>query len=219
MVELVTSETPALAAANRVAEALRLTAGDSPRLGIAGGSVLAALPLLRERLPAGLWSALRLTWVDERCVPLASPDSNHGQALRAGYLDPKAPPGFELPLYLDDETAQAAGARVTSALATHFDSALDVLLLGMGEDGHIASLFPGHPICRVAGLVAPIFDSPKPPPQRITLTLPLLAKAEQVVLLVQGESKRVALGRLLLGDPALPAAALHRVTVVTDLGL
>jgi 6-phosphogluconolactonase len=185
------------------------------RLAVAGGSALAALGALRAALDPGVWRRLRLTWVDERCVPVADPQSNRGEALRAGHLDPAAPPGLELPLYLDRETPEAACARVARGLRDLFMGGLDALLLGMGEDGHLASLFPGHR-WDVAVDVFPVPDSPKPPPSRITLALPLLAAAPTPVLLAAGSGKREALKRLAAGDPALPGTALKNLQVVTD---
>ena len=103
-----------------------------------------------------------------------------------------------------------------SALTEIFDGAVDVLLLGMGEDGHVASLFPGWsapPGARVAFVAA----SPKPPPRRVTLTRSMLVNARCAILVATGEAKRSALDRLLAGDPALPAQGLPGLTVVTDL--
>jgi 6-phosphogluconolactonase len=187
------------------------------RLAVAGGSAMAALGQVRRGLAPGVWGRVRLTWVDERCCPFADPESNRGGAYRDGHLDPGNPPALELPLYLDGETPQGAGSRVASALAGPFQGGLDLLLLGMGEDGHIASLFPGQPWRGGGGEPAfAVLASPKPPPRRITLALDFLAAAEGI-LLAAGEGKRSALERLLRRDPALPGSALPDLTVVTDL--
>lgn len=188
------------------------------RLAVAGGSALAALGALREALDPGLWCRLLLTWVDERCVPLGDPASNRGTAYRDGRLDPARPPALELPLFLDRETPSGACERVAAALAGPFRGGLDALLLGLGEDGHIASLFPGRPWASAPD-VFPVLDSPKPPPRRITLALPLLTTAQAAVLVAAGEAKRAALTRLAAGDPALAASALGNLVVVTDLDL
>jgi 6-phosphogluconolactonase len=103
-------------------------------------------------------------------------------------------------------------------LRVEFEGALDVLLLGMGEDGHIASLFPSRSLPD-SGLVAHVSDSPKPPLDRITLTPAALATASRAVLSAFGESKREPLRRLLAGDQTLPAQALKGLVVVTDLDL
>lgn len=187
------------------------------RLAIPGGSALAALQSLRPELGRDRWASLHLTWTDERCVPFAHPDSNRGEAYRRGILDPADPPASELPLFLDGETPAQACARVAAALRADFGGGLDLLLLGLGEDGHIASLFPGREL-RTEPVQA-VTDSPKPPAERISLGLPLLATAEEAVLAVSGEGKREALARLLRRDPALPGSALSRLTVITDLDL
>jgi 6-phosphogluconolactonase len=160
---------------------------------------------------------VRLTWVDERRVPFQDPDSNRGEAYRLGHLAAGDPPLLELPLYLDGETGDQACRRVAASLADDFGGGLDVLLLGLGEDGHSASLFPGRPWPGAS--VHPVEDSPKPPPGRITLGLSLLRTAPAAVLLTLGQGKAAALGRLLQGDPALPASALPDLLVVTDLDL
>lgn len=190
---------------------------DAPRLAIPGGSAARAVGTLRALLGPQRWSRVRLTWVDERCVAYGDPDSNRGEAWRQGLLVRDAPPAFELALFEDGESPAGACARVREQLAARFDSRIDVALLGLGEDGHVASLFPGR---RVEGpLVAAVEDSPKPPARRITLTLPMLRTARTVVVLATGEAKRAALLRLLDGDAALPASALDALEIVTDLSL
>src|SRR5690606_11776660 len=93
----------------------------------------------------------------------------------------------------------------------------DLVIYGMGEDGHLASLFPGHPALFAKGRVAHVPDSPKPPPERMTLTFDLLRAAGRALLVVTGEAKRPALQRVLAGDPELPANILPELTIVTDL--
>ncbi len=185
------------------------------RLAIPGGSALAALGPARIRLGEA-WSRVLLTWVDERCVPFAHAESNRGAAYRAAWLDANHAPARELPLFLDDERSEDAVARVESGLTQIFEGALDVLLLGMGEDGHVASLFPGWsaPPGARAAFVA---SSAKSPPRRVTLTRCMLATARCSILVAAGEAKRAALLRLLAGDPGLPAQGLPGLTVVTDL--
>ncbi|MDJ0865251.1 MAG: 6-phosphogluconolactonase [Myxococcota bacterium] len=210
---LVRSDAPVFAAAELLAKALE-RAPARPRLAIPGGSAVAALGPARARL-GDAWGAVRLTWVDERCVPAAHAESNRGAAYRTGVLDAAAPPSLELPRVCDGETGAEAVARVERALDRDLGGALDVVLLGMGEDGHVASLFPGQSVDR--GRVAHVTASPKPPPERITLTRAFLGTARETVLLATGESKRAALARLLAGDASLPAHGLAGLVVVTDL--
>lgn len=208
----------ARAAGEQVARALALVDArrGGARLAIAGGSAAAAMRHVLAALPDEVRRRLRLTWADERCVPLADRDSNRGAALRAGALPDDC--ALMLPLWSDDDTIDAAVARVTAGLQGEFAGGLDVALLGVGEDGHVASLFPGHPALARTQPVVHVADSPKPPSARMTLTLPILRAADCVVL-ATGEGKRAALTRLRAGDPRLPAAALARLTVFTDLEL
>jgi 6-phosphogluconolactonase len=216
---VVRSDDPVRSAAERVGAAITrvAAAGRPPRLAIPGGSALAAVRPARAMLgPA--WAHVRLTWIDERCVELVDRDSNRGEAYRSGALLPDHAPADELPLYLDAELPATAVRRVESALETRFEGGLDVLLLGIGDDGHVASLFPGGPAFE-DGRVAHLGTSPKPPADRITLTLPFLATAQAAILLATGESKRAALTRLIDGDTALAASYLPHLTIVTDLDL
>jgi 6-phosphogluconolactonase len=192
---------------------------DRVRLAIPGGSALGSVRIARERLGPE-WGRVALTWVDERCVPLASPDSNRAAATRLGLLDDDPRPESVWPLFLDGEAPEEASRRVDRALRESLGGALDVLLLGMGSDGHVASLFPG-PGLEPAGntLAAHVECSPKPPRDRITLTASALQSAQHVILVAMGEAKRSALTRLMAGDPRLPAHGLTGLVVVTDLAM
>jgi len=209
------SDDPVSAAGDKLCAHLRSTLErrETARLAIAGGSALEALGPALGALGA-LRDRVRITWVDERCVPISDPESNRGAAHRQlGALFPRD----ELPLWLDDESVGQALTRVRAELTHRFEDAIDVTLLGMGGDGHIASLFVGREI--EADRVAHIDDSPKPPPRRMTLTRPVLQTASAHVLLAKGEGKRAALERLFAGDKTLPATGLTGLSVVTDLRL
>ena len=186
------------------------------RLAIPGGSALQVMAGLLAALPEAARRRLALTWVDERCVPVDDPASNQGEAMRAGLVP--ADCARVLPLWSDDAGPAEARARVAAGLAADFADGLDVALLGLGEDGHIASLFPGHPALASSDPVLHIPDSPKPPAGRMTLGLALLRRAGLCVVVAMGAGKREALLRLRRGDAALPASALGRLIVFTDQG-
>lgn len=213
--ELHVSADPLAAATGALVAALREAddANGAPRLAIAGGSAATAIRGTREAV-GDLWRRVRLTWTDERCVPLSAQDSNRGSAQRDGSLSEKTPVAMELPLFETGEAPEDAVRRVSEALGRDFDAGLDVLLLGMGGDGHIASLFPNRP--PPEGLVAHVPNSPKPPSDRITLTVKILSTARRAILLATGEGKREALARLAAGDPLLPATRLRGLAVFTD---
>lgn len=131
MVDVVTSPRPVDEAAALLARWMREVhaARGACRLGVPGGSALAAVKAAREALDADVWRATRLTFVDERVVPVNSADSNRGAAERGGALTPA--PGLVLPLVEDGEDGPAACARVSTAFTRDFGGALDVALLGM----------------------------------------------------------------------------------------
>ncbi|MBL7256695.1 6-phosphogluconolactonase [Paractinoplanes lichenicola] len=174
--------------------------------------VLAALPGLPEAAAVN-WSQVDLYWGDERFLPAGDPERNETQArealLDALPLDPArvhAMPAADGP---DGEDAEAAAARYAQEL--HLGGAdlppFDVLMLGVGEDGHVASLFPEHPVLNeTASTTAAVHNSPKPPPTRITLTMPAIQSAYEVWLIAAGPDKSDAIGRALNGDKLLPAA-------------
>jgi 6-phosphogluconolactonase len=213
--EVVRSAEPYTAVAERAALVAAAVAAERGRvrLAVTGGSAARAVEVCFQRLAARGFDFARLwlTWIDERCVPPDAPDSNRGTLrLPAGI-------GCVLPLFEAGETPRAAVARVERELAARFDGALDVTLLGLGPDGHIASLFVGRP--DPPGRVAYVPDSPKPPRERITLTRAMLATAAHALLAARGEGKRDALERLAAGDPSLPATGLRGLVLFSDLDL
>jgi 6-phosphogluconolactonase len=136
------------------------------------------------------WGRVSILFGDERCVPPHHPDSNYRMA-REALLDRVAPATvYRMPAELGPDEAAGLYAYVVAAVAP-----LDLVVLGVGEDGHTASLFPGHPALKAAGLAVGIRDSPKPPPQRVTLTLAALSSAKRVIILATGAAKADAVAR------------------------
>lgn len=145
-------------------------------------------------------------YVDERAVPLDHPDSNHNACMNALFSKVRIPKDNIHTIdtnFLDDleELSDAYEQTLIRKFAMK-DSArfpvFDLILLGMGPDGHTASLFPDHPLLEESDRwVAPIEDSPKPPPKRITLTFPAINHAARIVFVAAGEEKNSALKAIL----------------------
>lgn len=183
-----------------------------PQIALTGGSIALAtyaeVARLAPEYPVD-WTRVEIWWGDERFVPADSPDRNAGQA-RAALLDPLRVPAARIHEMAATEQAldvDAAASAYSEELRAAGPGELDLVLLGMGPDGHVASLFPGHPATEVVDEIAiGVRDSPKPPPQRVSLTLPALNRARAVWFLVSGAEKAQAVALALAGDPALPAA-------------
>ncbi|URM91794.1 6-phosphogluconolactonase [Streptomyces sp. MRC013] len=165
------------------------------------------------------WSRLDLWWGDERFLPEGDPDRNVTQA-RAALLDavPLDParvhpmPAADGAYGADASAAASAYAGELAAAARPEDEGpvprFDVLLLGVGPDTHVASLFPEHPLVREAErTVVDVHDAPKPPPTRISLTLPAIRSAREVWLLAAGEDKAQAAAVALSGAGEVQAPA------------
>lgn len=160
----------------------------------------------REAIP---WDRLRIFWVDERCVPPESPDSNYGNA-RALLLDkvPLAPRNIvRIEGELDPEEA---ASRYEAAIRAHFRlegaeiPTFDVIQLGMGDDGHTASLFPHTEALHEMGRVAVANHVPQQKQSwRATLTWPVINAGREVFFLIEGKPKADPVGRVLQGpyDP------------------
>ena len=173
-------------------------------IAIPGGSVAEAFLPRLARVPLDP-TRVDVYWVDERAVPEDSPESN-AQLGRSLWLDPGGFPCERVhPMSGSAPDLGAAAAEYAQQLATSDGSppVLDLVLLGVGEDGHVASLFPGHPaLMEESALVVAVTDAPKPPARRLSLTLPVLAGAVRVVVAAFGKAKADALRAAL--DPASP---------------
>jgi len=157
------------------------------------------------------WEDVHLWYGDERCVSPDDPESNAGMVHQA-LVAPGAVEHRMLGELGPDRGAEAYAEELS-------DVVMDLTLNGMGPDGHTASLFPGHALLDAGVHVAGISDSPKPPPERITLTLPTLNASHHLMLLVTGADKAEALARVLAGpDRGTPASLLERdkLDIVAD---
>lgn len=183
-----------------------------------GGTGVAMLKRVGEQAGRIDWSRVQLFWGDDRYVPADDDERNDKQA-REALLDRidipatnvHAIPASDSEFGEDIEAAAAAYEGVLSANAEKGDAApaFDVHLLGMGGEGHVNSLFPDTPAVReTRRLVVGVTDSPKPPPRRITLTLPAIQGSREVWLVVSGAAKADAVAAAVGGAPPvdIPAA-------------
>ncbi|SNS40794.1 6-phosphogluconolactonase [Micrococcales bacterium KH10] len=166
------------------------------------------------------WSEVHIWWGDERFVPAGDADRNELQAREA--LLNLLVSDFGLPEHnihvmpaavdgLDDEQAALNYAAELQRYASPGKSipSFDVLMLGVGPDAHVASLFPGHPGLSRTGATAGVQDSPKPPPTRVTLTFDTINNAREVWLIAAGAGKAEAVRKALSGAPVDEAPAGH----------
>jgi 6-phosphogluconolactonase len=197
------------AASSHLAKLLedRLRAGG--RAVLAGGHTpLAAYRILSQA--DLLWERLQLLPSDERCLPPDHPERND-RALR------EALGHHPYTLYsFPAERGPEAAADATQALVAEL-LPFDVVLLGLGEDGHTASLFPQLPGIDSEALVVPVHQAPKPPPERVSLGRRALEATELVIFMVTGSEKQTALRKLLAGED-IPAARIQapQVLILTD---
>ena len=194
MNEFVVLDSPedvAAAAASDIAGALREGARS---LVLAGGTTPQRCYELLSQMDIE-WGRVTILFGDERCVRPDHPDSNYRMA-RESLLDRVSPASVHrMPAELGPDEGAGLYAHIVASVAP-----LDVVTLGVGEDGHTASLFPGHPALKATALVVGIRDSPKPPPQRMTLTLPALQRARRVIILATGAGKADAVARARRGE-------------------
>jgi len=153
------------------------------------------------------WSRWQIYFGDERCLPIDDPERNSRSTTEV-WLDHVAVPKDNVHAIPAELGAQAAALAYEELLRGVGN--FDLVLLGLGEDGHTASLFPDHEwgVEADAPDVLAVFDAVKPPPQRVSLSAARLSRANEVLFLVEGEAKRDALMRWRASE-RLPAAAIH----------
>uniref|UniRef100_A0A158Q8E6 6-phosphogluconolactonase n=1 Tax=Elaeophora elaphi TaxID=1147741 RepID=A0A158Q8E6_9BILA len=187
---------------------------DTAKIALSGGSMPAMVAPLLARLKDIDWSKVRIFAADERMVPLSDIDSNTGaytkilpSNIRRSFV-PYGP--------VDNSIALAQCAKNYEEQIKHCSAeteedwpVFDLLLLGIGPDGHTCSLFPGHPVLREnIRWVAEVEDSPKPPPRRITLTLPVINHARYVAFICTGGKKGKLIREIINGQNSTYPAAM-----------
>jgi 6-phosphogluconolactonase len=210
--------------ATEVAAALEQAVGEAVAargradVALTGGSLGSrVVGALADRGPdPGVWSAVHLWWGDERFVPAGHADRNDQQAADAGLDRLGVPPGqvHRVPAGDAAPALDVAAGAYAGELAAHARPGeqvprFDVMLLGVGPDSHVASLFPGRPELLVTDRsTVPVTDSPKPPPLRVSLTVPALRAAERVWFVVAGEDKAQAVRRAheVTDEPDVPVS-------------
>ena len=202
---------------SRIAD--RQAAGDVPHVVLTGGTIAESMhrEIVRLAPESGVdWGAVELWFGDERFVAPDSPDRNVGQA-RAAFIDAVGVPAHrvhEMPSTSDASDVDEAADAYEAELHERGPAVFDILMLGIGPDGHVASLFPGFTQLDVTDRTAVgVTGSPKPPPERISLTYPRLNKSTSVWFLVSGSGKADVVAQALGGaDPReIPASGVSGI--------
>jgi 6-phosphogluconolactonase len=184
--------------------------GGVAQLVLTGGRVAAEVYRAVAGSPAMVevdWHRVEFWWGDERFLPDGDPERNETQARDALLSALDVDPARVHPMPADTgQGAEAAASAYADELEAAGPPTFDVLMLGVGPDGHVASLFPGYPQLEVLDVaVVAVHDSPKPPPTRVSLTMPLLNRAREVWFVVSGEDKADAVATA-LAEGDVPAA-------------
>jgi 6-phosphogluconolactonase len=189
---------------------------------LTGGRVAADVHRAVAESPAGAnidWQRVEFWWGDERFLPPGDPERNETQARDTLLAHVDVDPARVHPMPADtgqspEAAAEAYATELAATISALSDDkgravpAFDVLMLGVGPDGHVASLFPGYPQLAVSDVSAvAVHDSPKPPPTRISLTVPALNRSREVWFVVSGEDKADAVAEALKETSTLPASA------------
>lgn len=194
-------------------------------LALSGGSTPArTYELLAREIDD--WTGVEIWFIDERCVGPQDEQSNYRLASQT-LLEPASIPTARVHRMLGEMGPDTGAGLYSIELSTHVSlhedglPALDLCVLGIGPEGHVASLFPDAPTLRAGdeAICLGVSDSPKPPPQRITLSLAVLRAARHCLLIASGTEKRAAISAM-LGEPTekLPASLLRRerLEVIVD---
>ena len=206
-------------AAREIADRIASAPGSRPvSVALAGGGTPRAAYTALATLPVD-WSRTLWLFGDERCVPPDDEGSNH--AMAAGALLRHIPVGPEQVVRIPGELPPDEAARVAEAdLRAHVPGdpwpVIDLVLLGIGPDGHTASLFPGSAeVDERHRAMVPVHRPDLPQPWRVSMTLPVLNAARSIIVMATGAPKAPVVARALAGDEALPSGRLRRDPTVT----
>ncbi len=179
-----------------------IAARGSFKLVLAGGSTPEQIYRLLAKAPAN-WAKWFIYYGDERCLPVDHPERNSVMAANALLDQVPIPAGqiFTMPTEFGPEQAKTLYQQ-----AIEHSLPFDMVLLGMGEDGHTASLFPGHQHLETETVHA-VYNSPKPPPERISLSARALGATHKLCFIITGASKQTAVKQWQAGE-ALPVATI-----------
>lgn len=206
------------AAARMEAIALEAPSGSRGTIALAGGSTpRAAYQHLGGRCPP--WGRVAFFFGDERCVPPDDEGSNYRMA-RESLLDRIPLRPDQVHRVLGELPPEEAAARAEEDLRASVPGApypvLDLIVLGMGPDGHTASLFPGAPeLAETKRLMVPVHRPEMPQPWRVSMTLPVLNAARRVLVVVGSAEKAPMVRRALAGDPQIPAGLIQPAGALT----
>ena len=185
-----------------------------PHVSLTGGSMGSAIIASLAALPgrdAVDWSRVSVWWGDERYLPAGDPDRNDTQNDEAGLRDLGLDPArvHRVPGPDTSESAEDSAEQYSATVRGSGGGEFDVMILGVGPDGHVASLFPGHPAQLTTDEIAvAVHSSPKPPPDRVSLTFECLSRSTRVWFLVAGADKAQAVANGVRGAaPELSSAA------------
>jgi len=169
------------------------------RIALAGGETPRHCYMSLRKLPVE-WGRVHIYFGDERCLLQGDAQRNDTMAHETLLRHVAIPPGN-----VHAMPAERGAIVAATEYAGLLKLPLDLVLLGIGEDGHTASLFPGNPATESDANVVAVFNSPKPPPERVSLGMSVLNAAREKMILVAGVGKRDTLHRIAQGEP-LPAA-------------
>lgn len=203
------------AAVAEILEAIRtkLASGNDFHLALTGGSL--GVALARElansinKDQVTNWSGLNIWWGDERFVPIDSTERNDLEFCKT-ILPDRA---IDIHRALGTGDVNDAARELAEKLS---EIEMDLIILGMGPDGHVASLFPGKFNMQEKNDVFAIVDSPKPPPKRITFSISKINRAREVWLIASGESKAAAVTGVIENDTKFPASHIKLTRLLVD---